>query len=104
MPTVGSVKAQITEAANALRTLADAIPPSNINTGMDPTEIRKQKTTAATTMYHVQHIDPARRTVGKGGEYASKQIASDGEPGNLHEFRAHWEANACDQIVERAED
>ncbi|VDO29476.1 unnamed protein product [Heligmosomoides polygyrus] len=39
MPTVGSVKAQITGAANALRTLVDAteeslsIPPSNITTG-----------------------------------------------------------------------
>ncbi|VDO19853.1 unnamed protein product [Heligmosomoides polygyrus] len=62
MPTVGSIKAQITRAANALRTLVDtteeslSIPPSNINTG------------------------------------------------NLDEFRAHWEINGCDQIVERAEE
>ncbi|VDP51715.1 unnamed protein product [Heligmosomoides polygyrus] len=111
MPTIGSVKAQITKAANALRALIQATDESMFhpslycnNTGMSLLELQKQKANVATTMCRVQQLlSRLEERWGRAEEYASEQTVSDKESEILDEFRAHWEANACDQVVEEAQ-
>ncbi|VDP12769.1 unnamed protein product [Heligmosomoides polygyrus] len=97
MPTIGSVKAQITKAANALRALIQATDESMFhpslycnNTGMSLLELQKQKANVAATMCRVQQLlSRWEERWGRAEEYASEQTVSDKESEILDEFRAH---------------
>ncbi|VDP49403.1 unnamed protein product [Heligmosomoides polygyrus] len=67
-------------------------------------ELQKQKASVATTMCRVQQLlSRLEERWRRAEEYASEQTVSDKESEILDESRAHWDANACDQVVEEAQ-